>query len=172
MLSVVLSPLAAGICMWLARRRGLNVLYYGKIGAIYWLFSPLPWVYLIARMSGRRMPQGLVITGYFVLYLSWFTLLFAVYMLCIYIPLEPNTQRLWVSSIFLAISAIAAVGSILALIIDRDRRTELEQNTQPFLGGYTLNSRDLIYIAPFALAFASLTVAGVVGALMASQWFD
>ena len=226
--SIVSSPLAAGICMWLAHRRGLNVLYYGLIGAVYWSFSTLPWLYLMARMSGRRMPEGLTITGYIVLYASWFTLLYAVYMLF----LDVSVLWSWLSRIFLSVSVIAAVGSALALIIDRNsytefeqniqpltdgyipssrklaagyvvfcliwfgllfpfyryiqaaghlptemvsvfiavfavalilmrnriRRTELEQNIQPFLGGYTLSSRDLIYIAPFALAFVTLII--------------
>ena len=164
--SVVFSPLAAGICMWLARRRGLNIRYYGLIGAIYSAFSLLPWLYLVTRMSGRRIPVSLIITGYVVLYLSWFTLLLAVYVLFILIHQETDVQRLWVSSVFLSIAAIAAVGSALALISNRNRRKELGQNVQPFLGGYTLNSRDLIYIAPFALAFVTIIVAYVMGVLL------
>ena len=152
--SVVFSPFAAGICMWLALRRGLNVWRYGLIGAIYSVFSLLPWLYLVTRMSGRRMPRTIAIAGYVVLYFSWFTLLFTVYQTFIFLPLEPDVQEIWVSSVFLSIAAIAAVGSALALISSHKRWEELP-------GDYTLNSRDLVYIAPFTLAHVTLIAAYV-----------
>ena len=105
------------------------------------------------------MPASLIITGYVVLYGSWFTLLLAVYVLFILTPQETDVQRLWVSSVFLFIAAIAAVGSALVLISNRKRGEELP-------GDYTLNSRDLVYIAPFTLAHVTLIVAYVMGVLL------
>ncbi len=56
--AVLSTPLGAAICMILARKRGLNVWYYGAIGAIYTLFYLLPVVYLISRLSGRNLSQS------------------------------------------------------------------------------------------------------------------
>ena len=252
LVSVVFSPVAAVTCMWLARRRGLKVWYYGLIGAIYSVFFLYPWIYLATRMLGRRMSRKIVTAGYINMYVwwiawlysvfhiatlpygepdiedslklvqvfigstaavgsalallalvsihnrsrreefgqnvrpflggdtpssrkliagyvvfcvIWFILLFTVYVYGIYTRLLYGSLVL-VSSVFIAIPAIFAVGLAWTLIRNRNYGGELGQNVQPFLGGYTLNSRDLIYIAPFALAFVTFIVACVMGVLL------
>ena len=134
--SAPFSLFAAVTCMWLAYRRGLNVLYYGLIGAIYWILLWLPWVYLVTRMSGRRMPVNLIITGYIVLYLGWFIVLFFVYQLFILIPREISVREVWVSLVFIFSSTATAILSGSALILYRRRSTEPDYSAHGSLDGY------------------------------------
>ncbi len=251
LVSVVFSPFAAGICMWLARRRGLNVWHYGLIGAIYSLSFLYPWIYLATRLLGRRMSGKIVIAGYVNMYVWWVAWLFGMFLIAdwnyrgdyggdlvgllglVHVSISAiavvgslvlialsirnrnrreefgqnvqpllggytpssrkliagyvafcviwfvllfavygiNTQLLYgslvlMSSVLIAVPAIFALGPAWRLIRNRNRRVELGQDVQPFLGGYTPSSSDLIYIAPFAFGFVSVSVMFGVGNLL------
>ena len=66
------APFAALICYLTARAKGLSPGRYAAIGALYSALFFLPWVYLIARMYNKTIPNALVWTGYVVLYAIWF----------------------------------------------------------------------------------------------------
>ncbi len=142
LVSVMFSPFAAGICMWLARRRGLNVWYYGLIGAIYSISFLYPWVYLATRLLGRRMSPIIVIAGYVNMYVWWLASLFGVFL---FANMNSGEFVALLSFVHLSIGAIAAVGSALALIVrNRNHSEKLGQNVQPLLGEYSPISRKLI----------------------------
>ena len=150
--SVMFSPFAAGICMWLAHRRGLSVRQYGLIGAIFSTFFLFPWVYLVTRLLEREMPLTIAIAGYVVLYLGWFG---SIYTEVVFYGgyggtdfLEPHLVAVWIPA---SMAVITAVVSAWTLIGYRDPWQELP-------GDYTLNSRELVCIAPFALAFITIIV--------------
>ena len=163
LVSVVFSPFAAGICMWLARRRGLNVWYYGLVGAIYSLSYLYPWVYLAMRLLGRRMSPIIVIAGYVNLYVWWLASLFSVLLIA---NMNRGELVALLSFVQLSIGAIAVVGSAWALIAlpkrNRNHSEKLEQNMQPLLGEYSPISRKLIagYVVFYVIWFVLLFVYG------------
>ena len=160
--STMFSPFAAGICMWLARRRGLNVRRYGLIGAIYSAFFLFPWINLVTRLLGRRMPRTIAIAGYVVLYVGWLASLLSVFSLALMDYRNPDgSLDIFRSLGFVEafIGAVAAVWSALALVNNRKRWEE-------FPGDHTINSRELIYIAPFAFAFITVVIVIIKGFLV------
>ena len=110
------------------------------------------------------MSGNIVTTGYVVLYVVWLGSLLSVFSIAImgYRNPDDGSLDLFRSLGFVeaSIGAIAAVWSALALIRNRNRWEELP-------GDYTLNSRELIYIAPFALAFVTVVVFVIVLAFLA-----
>ena len=100
------------------------------------------------------MPRTVATAGYVVLYVGWLASLLSVFSIALMDYRNPDGSL----DIFNAlgfvhafIGTIAAVGSALALISNRKRWEE-------FPGDHTLNSRELIYIAPFAFAFVTVVV--------------
>lgn len=64
------APFAALICFIIGRSKGLTETHAGT-GAWYSMLFILPWLYLVLRMLGVRIPDGAVRTGYGVLYGLW-----------------------------------------------------------------------------------------------------
>ena len=98
------------------------------------------------------MPRTIAIAGYVVLYVVWLASLLSVFSIAIMGYRNPDgSLDLFRSLGFVeaSIGAIAAVGSALALIHNR---------WEEFPSDYTLNSRELIYIAPFAFAFVTVVL--------------
>ena len=61
---ILISPMAAVLSAVQARQNGQNMLLYGAIGGAYSLLLLLPWINLALRMSGQRVPVGIVISIY------------------------------------------------------------------------------------------------------------
>ena len=139
-LSILFAPFAGAICMWLAHRRGLNVYYYGLIGAAYSVLFLLPGVYLMIRLSERTVPRMAIAAGYVALYLTWCLLLWAVSLLLIEI-LDENRI---LGVVLLVSSGLAFVASLWPL--------KYEQSFD-FYEEYTHTPHDLVYIMPFLFAF-------------------
>ena len=65
------SPIAAIICLLIARIRGLRGDGYGSAGFRYSLLFLLPWIYLALRMAGVPVPRMVERIGYALLYGVW-----------------------------------------------------------------------------------------------------
>ena len=67
-IGVLWAPFAAVLCFNKAEAIGLPSIRYALMGALYSVLFLMPLIYLSARMDGKRVPRGLVILAYFVLY--------------------------------------------------------------------------------------------------------
>ena len=68
---VLWSPVGAAICGIIARKRGLSPQRYTALGALYSALFFFPWLYLVLRMLGRRVPHFIVVLFYAVVLLGW-----------------------------------------------------------------------------------------------------
>ena len=69
--SIAWAPAGALFCALIARGRGLSPRRCAIMGAVCSALFFLPWVYLVIRMSGRRVPKIVVVLAYAVIYASW-----------------------------------------------------------------------------------------------------
>lgn len=71
--SLLWSPFAAAICGRIARKNGLDhePNEYSRAGFVCSCYLFWPWVYLVSRMRGKPLDDGLVIVAYFVLFPLW-----------------------------------------------------------------------------------------------------
>ena len=67
------SPFASLIAWRIARHKGLDGRRYAMSGAAYSVFMFLPWVHLIAGLSGYRVPRFPITVTYLLLHWSWLT---------------------------------------------------------------------------------------------------
>ena len=65
------TPFAALICAMSARKKGLDVRRHAIAGAVCSALMFLPWVYLIFRMNGIKIPDALVRLFYIGAFASW-----------------------------------------------------------------------------------------------------
>ena len=65
------APFAAWICARSARKKGLDVRRHAVAGAACSALLFLPWVYLILRMNGGKVPDALVRLFYIGVFASW-----------------------------------------------------------------------------------------------------
>ena len=152
--------------MLLARRRGLNVWYYGTISAVYSICFLFPWIYLITRLSRRRMPRVIIVAGYVAMSVGWLTVV-SVLALLRYIDDivqmgESEGEFLPLLSAWVYISVVAIVVSAgavsWALVRERTRLETSARHGPPVSVEYNHHPRDLIYIVPFALASSTLSI--------------
>lgn len=144
---ILLAPIAAIFSALLAFRRGLSPWYFGFIGGVYFLFYALPFIYLTMRILGRRLPKGVLYTGY-IIHILLFTLsYFAVPDLFV-----RSASGL---SLVLAITiAIIVLGRLLpsehslyGRIIGNDDNPKVE---------YVHTPRHIVYTAPFMVTFLTV----------------
>ncbi len=62
------SPAAAVLCARAARRKGLDPKRYAMLGGLYSTLMIVPWVLLLLRLCGNRIPWRLLALSYWVLY--------------------------------------------------------------------------------------------------------
>lgn len=150
-LSVLLAPGAAVISVLQARRREPSMWwYYGVIGALYFMFLTLPWIYLTLRLSGRRIPIGVIVAGYTFTYLFWLiSLLFT------FLTLGND-----VGNNFVLVSAASGVATTMVVsarfLVREARRIDERQwagNLEPH---YRVTLRNSAYVLPFILAISQL----------------
>lgn len=70
-LGLLLAPSAGLVTGLSARSKGLSAWKYGAVGAFYCALTILPWLYLAARMVGRKPNAFCVMSGYGFLYGLW-----------------------------------------------------------------------------------------------------
>ena len=70
-LGLLLAPFAGLVTGLMARSKGLSAWKYGAVGAFYCALIILPWLYLVARMVGRKPNAFCVMSGYGFLYGLW-----------------------------------------------------------------------------------------------------
>ncbi len=156
------APFAALICALIARARGLPVGYYAKIGALYSALLFLPWVYLVARMLDKTIPNILIRIGYVLLYVVWlFASIFITIMFAVlahpgldHIGDMTNVD-LWLSTL-LYITVLFNAGAWFASIRALRRAHAHRQDDRG-----VLPARE--YIMPFAYALAWLIVPWLIG---------
>ena len=154
-LSVLWTPFGVGLCMLLARRKGLSVPYYGIIGAAYSLLFVLPCIYLVTRLSGRRIPTYLIIATYSAVYTLWVFLLLGMYFYTyeeiLWDSARPRvTDTRWEISLYPThIGAVVAFVSTWVLAIDLKRRRNSRDSDQRFPEDYEHSLRDMLYLVPF-----------------------
>lgn len=66
---VILSPILACVTHGVARRNGVKTIPF--IGVAYAIALFLPWFYLMARIDGKNIPQGITVALYSALYALW-----------------------------------------------------------------------------------------------------
>ncbi len=64
-------PIAALICAWTARNRGLSMWRYTIFGSVCAALLFVPWVYLILRMRGKRFSDETIAQAYGILFVIW-----------------------------------------------------------------------------------------------------
>ena len=70
-LCLLWAPFASAMCAVGAKNRGLSAKRYALAGGLYSLMLMLPWVYLVNRLAGNRLPRALVKWCYGLLYVFW-----------------------------------------------------------------------------------------------------
>ena len=159
-LSVLLAPFAGVICAWIALRRGANAISSGLLGAIYSIALLLPWIYLVTRLLGRRMPRIVILGGYVAIYMYWSVLLSTIYILSVVeSPSSTDYVEQTIGRVLLFIFAPVAVVSAWFPLHERSSRLKASNfETQLSSGEYRHTPRDLVFIVPFLFAFlASIT---------------
>ncbi len=69
---VAWAPFAALICARVAHAKGLDVWRYALVGAIYSVLFLGPWIYLVARMHNKTLPNSVIRGAYVLLFgLVW-----------------------------------------------------------------------------------------------------
>ena len=156
-ISILFAPVAAIISAGQARSRKLNTLYYGLIGALYSAFLLLPWIYLVCRLAGRRVPVILIMTGYFIVFVVWSLSVFFTYGFLI-------TKNHPLASPALFVSGSFVVGTLVILTAlavpwgdpvpwSGPGRQRAQGQLQPS-SEYRHRLRDFVYLAPFIFATA------------------
>ncbi len=92
-LGLLWMPFGALICSQTARVRSLPDDGYGATGAGYSALMLLPWVYLVVRMLGRRVPRPVIWAGYSYIYACWLALI-AGYVTYIFTEMIPYNNYL------------------------------------------------------------------------------
>ena len=70
-IGVIWTPFGIWICSRIARTLGLPTARFAAAGAAYSLAMFLPWIYLVLRMKGARVPRSIIVTAYAILYTTW-----------------------------------------------------------------------------------------------------
>ena len=146
LIGLVWMPFGAAICVFVAKQRNLNASTYGWAGATYSALFLVPWIYLVLRMCGVSMWNGITYLAYALLYAVW---IFAV-------VLHPTSYDFVA---LLIVSLLSLVASLI-LLIDR-HRSDREYDAQGSrslppkrLGrSSTTDLPSLLYILPFILLF-------------------
>lgn len=74
LLGYLAAPLPAYIAYRAARAQGMKLSFC--IGVAYWAALFVPWLYLIARISGGGIPRGVTIALYATLYVLWIGMIY------------------------------------------------------------------------------------------------
>ena len=69
------APIGSFICNRIAHKRGLDADRYTSTGLGYSALFFLPWIYLVARMLDKRIPDVIIYLVYAFFYLSWFAMI-------------------------------------------------------------------------------------------------
>ena len=100
-LGVLWAPFAALTCARVARSRGLDRRKYALAGAVYSILFFWPWVYLVTRLYGRKIPGPVIRGAYVLLYgVIWPSSALS------FIPLAFSPQPFGVVSVFLLMLSI------------------------------------------------------------------
>ena len=149
--SAVLSPFATAITVWLSYTQRRNIYYYGFVGALCSLFLLLPWFYVTFWMFGKRLPNGLVVGVYCIVYAIWTLCLIFTYVI------EPNLHALAIVSITIGCVAAVSSGSVLMWRYNRGYKVG---RSRYFEGKRVsdLGLSDIVYGLPFALLTAQIVL--------------
>ena len=148
-LGVLWSPFAALSCAALGRREVMSKWSYAVEGLASSTALLAPWVYLVTRILGLRLPVGVVRAAYAVLYAMWLVCLtlggvFACGFFAIAIALRPEIMSaIWVF-VLIGISILAA---LTALALRWSLRT-LRRHHQEY-GGPDRPVVAFAYLQPF-----------------------
>ena len=166
-LDLAWAPFAAWICARSARKKGLDVRRHAVAGALYSALMFWPWVYLILRMNGRRVPSMLVRLFYISVFTSWmfgsifWTFLFAL----IFHPGIDSLYELsnpWVVFSYivyaLAFAKIAVWFVSLRTLLKRRRRESGDENRSD-----AMITREYLIPLVFAVVSIPITVFVVFG---------
>lgn len=107
---------AGTICVLIARYKGLNMIVYGVVGAIYSVLFILPWIYLILRMYGVHIRRGIILCVYGVIYIYVWMFGAVAFSLIAAIELFPS-----ISTLILMLNLLIGLTS-LKMIWNRDSR--------------------------------------------------
>ena len=150
-LSILWAPFAAFISARQARTQGSEIWWqYGLLGALYSVSFLLPWIYLAWRLSQRRMPISLIMTGYISIYILWLLSLFFTFSF-----LTTESQVVALLALFVGVAFGILSTFVLLRNVSRDR---FRDQLQPFSKFHEEPFRDLPYIAPFILAFVQMII--------------
>ncbi len=154
------APFAALACAIRAPSIGRSRGRYAAIGAVYTTLFLLPWIYLIARMYGMKLPEALLWTGYIVLYVVWFCSI--VLNLIVAFASHPGKEHLWdftnvdviISMMVFTILCVNATTWVVSMVrlYSGHQRSELHPNSEDSI----LPNR--AYILPFLFALLWLVV--------------
>ena len=87
------APFAGLACAIRAPSIGRSRVRYAVLGALYSALFLLPWIYLIARMYGKKLPKAFIWSGYIVLYVVW--LCSIILNLIVAFASHPGKDHLW-----------------------------------------------------------------------------
>lgn len=138
-----MAPFGASVCMILAHRRGLNVRYYGAIGAVYTLVYLLPVVYLISRLSGRRLSHWTTAVASFIAWTHWIMMLLFLFV-WFSIPINDDTST--AASLAPMVNAVLLLTAALASLYHSP--TDNLSGVQDKIGN-TLSLREMRGMSPF-----------------------
>lgn len=161
---VLFVPLAAFLCAWAARKRGMNAQHYAITGMVCSILLFLPWIYLMVSLLGKSVSATLVRAGYIFLYFVWlFGLVCMTFVVLLTFDLdfatEPTTRtENYVENILFAFLIISGILWFLSLVLLKldvwvkycSKEIELRESLVPAFG----------YLQPFTLAlgcFVSFT---------------
>ncbi len=149
-------PFGTTICVLVAKQKNLNVSTYGWAGATYSALFLVPWIYLILRMCGLSMSNGMIYLAYALLYAVW---VFAVVM-------SPILYEY--SVVLLIVSLLSLVASLILLIdryrSDREYDAQIYRKSSPERVGRTSTTSlpHFLYILPFILLFIWLLLVSLL----------
>ncbi len=159
------APFAGIISVVVARRKKLELIRHWVLGTLYSALLILPWIYLLAKMSGKSIPSNIGRATYFLLYgvvwlfglIPWILILMHSYRIYTY---DRFQLLLWMVglSALLAVNALTWGFSLWRLL--RRHRDSSPMGSPP----------DRVYITPFALAVL-WTAIPLVLTFLPYQWW-
>ena len=168
------APLAALKCANLARKRGLDANYYGRVGFMYSALLFVPWRYLTQRMQNRQFSFGTSAFNYTLLYILWLVVIAANAVILLITVGREVPWGMFQVVLVLAASALGVPAWIMSLrTLFRKRSVE---------GGKSENIQadilpERVYIMPFVwtsaniLALPVLLIIGIVIGLFLSPFY-
>ena len=157
--SLLFAPFASVICMLIALRRGQSILSYGLLGALYSIAYLLPWIYLITRLSGRRMPRKVIMVGYVAIYVNGIAVSFGLFALAFLDYEGYGGETAW--TLLTGLVLIVGASTWLLGIIHR-WRTDPHRETKHSSKEYTHTPEDLVYLTPFLLTLVGQVMYAVL----------